>query len=169
MLHPPSVYKKWWFFSTFSKICLFISASLFLYLKRNYIRYGYVIITVNTSLEGFIGFRPYVHAYTRKKTYFGVNLDQLMPWTPFISTHRFKLKCPLKPIFIHIAHYWPLGQVILNYPGFCQPWHACPKLNFVLISRMIASSRPTFRPHPGRVIRDLFRLFNAVYGIVRKQ
>ena len=32
---------------------------------------------------------------------------------------------------------------------------------------MIASSS-TFRPHPGRVIRDLFRLFNAVYGIVRK-
>ena len=32
---------------------------------------------------------------------------------------------------------------------------------------MIASSS-TFRPHPGRVIRDLFRLLDAVYGIVRK-
>ena len=32
---------------------------------------------------------------------------------------------------------------------------------------MIASSS-TFRLHPGRVIRDLFRLLNAVYGIVRK-
>ena len=31
---------------------------------------------------------------------------------------------------------------------------------------MIASSS-TFRPHPGRVIKDLFRLLNAVYGIVR--
>ena len=33
---------------------------------------------------------------------------------------------------------------------------------------MIASSS-AFRPHPGRVIRDLSRLLNAVYGIVRKQ
>ena len=32
---------------------------------------------------------------------------------------------------------------------------------------MIASSS-TFRTHPGRVIRDLFRLLNTVYGIVRK-
>ena len=32
---------------------------------------------------------------------------------------------------------------------------------------MIASSS-TFRPHPGRVIRDLLRLLNAVYGIVQK-
>ena len=32
---------------------------------------------------------------------------------------------------------------------------------------MIASSS-TFCPHPGRVIRDLFRLLDAVYGIVRK-
>ena len=32
---------------------------------------------------------------------------------------------------------------------------------------MIASSS-TFRPHPGRVIRDLFRLLDAVYGIVQK-
>ena len=32
---------------------------------------------------------------------------------------------------------------------------------------MIASSS-TFRPHPGRVIRDLFRLLDAVHGIVRK-
>ena len=32
---------------------------------------------------------------------------------------------------------------------------------------MIASSS-TFRPHMGRVIRDLFRLLDAVYGIVRK-
>ena len=32
---------------------------------------------------------------------------------------------------------------------------------------MIASSS-TFRPHSGRVIRDLFRLLDAVYGIVRK-
>ena len=32
---------------------------------------------------------------------------------------------------------------------------------------MIASSS-TFRPHPGRVIRDLFSLLDAVYGIVRK-
>ena len=31
---------------------------------------------------------------------------------------------------------------------------------------MIPSSS-TFRPNPGRVIRDLFRLLNAVYGIVR--
>ena len=30
---------------------------------------------------------------------------------------------------------------------------------------MIASSS-TFRPHLGRVIRDLFRLLDAVYGIV---
>ena len=26
----------------------------------------------------------------------------------------------------------------------------------------------TFRPHPGRVIKDLFCLLDAVYGIVRK-
>ena len=32
---------------------------------------------------------------------------------------------------------------------------------------MIASSS-TYRLHPGRVIRDLFRLLDAVYGIVRK-
>ena len=32
---------------------------------------------------------------------------------------------------------------------------------------MIASSS-TFRPHLGRVIRDLFRLLDAVYGIARK-
>ena len=32
---------------------------------------------------------------------------------------------------------------------------------------MIASSS-TFCPYPGRVIRDLFRLLDAVYGIVRK-
>ena len=32
---------------------------------------------------------------------------------------------------------------------------------------MIASSS-TFCPHPGRVIRDLFRLLHAVYGNVRK-
>ena len=32
---------------------------------------------------------------------------------------------------------------------------------------MIASSN-TFCPHPGRVIRDLFRLLNAVYNTVRK-
>ena len=32
---------------------------------------------------------------------------------------------------------------------------------------MIASSS-TFRPYPGRVIRDLLRLLNAVYGIVQK-
>ena len=32
---------------------------------------------------------------------------------------------------------------------------------------MIASSS-TFRPHLGRVITDLFRLLDAVYGIVRK-
>ena len=32
---------------------------------------------------------------------------------------------------------------------------------------MIASSS-TFLPHLGRVIRDLFRLLDAVYGIVRK-
>ena len=32
---------------------------------------------------------------------------------------------------------------------------------------MIASSS-TFRPYLGRVIRDLFRLLDAVYGIVRK-
>ena len=32
---------------------------------------------------------------------------------------------------------------------------------------MIASSS-TFRPHPERVIRDLFRLLDAVYGIVQK-
>ena len=32
---------------------------------------------------------------------------------------------------------------------------------------MIAGSS-TFRPHLGKVIRDLFRLLNAVYGIVRK-
>ena len=32
---------------------------------------------------------------------------------------------------------------------------------------MIASSS-TFRPHLGRVIRDLSRLLDAVYGIVRK-
>ena len=42
---------------------------------------------------------------------------------------------------------------------------------FSYISRrgtgMIASSS-TFRPHPGRVIRDLLRLLDAVYGIVRK-
>ena len=37
-------------------------------------------------------------------------------------------------------------------------------------TEMIASSS-TFRPHPGRVIRDLFRLLNmlnAVYSIVRE-
>ena len=33
---------------------------------------------------------------------------------------------------------------------------------------MIASIS-TFRPHLGRVIRDMFRLLDAVYGIVRKQ
>ena len=32
---------------------------------------------------------------------------------------------------------------------------------------MIASSS-TFCPHMGRVVRDLFRLLDAVYGIVRK-
>ena len=32
---------------------------------------------------------------------------------------------------------------------------------------MIASSS-TFHPHPGRVIVDLFRLLDALYGIVRK-
>ena len=32
---------------------------------------------------------------------------------------------------------------------------------------MIASNS-TSRTHPGRVIRDLFRLLYAVYGIVRK-
>ena len=32
---------------------------------------------------------------------------------------------------------------------------------------MIASSS-TFLSHPGRVIRDLSRLLDAVYGIVRK-
>ena len=32
---------------------------------------------------------------------------------------------------------------------------------------MIASSS-IFRSHTGRVIRDLFRLLNAVYSIVRK-
>ena len=32
---------------------------------------------------------------------------------------------------------------------------------------MIASSS-TFCPHPGRVIKDLFRLLDAVYGIVRE-
>ena len=32
---------------------------------------------------------------------------------------------------------------------------------------MIASGS-TFRLYPGRIIRDLFRLLNAVYGIVRK-
>ena len=32
---------------------------------------------------------------------------------------------------------------------------------------MIARSS-TFCPHPGRVIRDLFRLLDAVYGIVQK-
>ena len=32
---------------------------------------------------------------------------------------------------------------------------------------MIASSS-TFHPHLGSVIRELFRLLNAVYGIVRK-
>ena len=31
---------------------------------------------------------------------------------------------------------------------------------------MIASSG-TFRPHLGRVIRDLFRMLDAVYGIIR--
>ena len=35
------------------------------------------------------------------------------------------------------------------------------------VTGMIASSS-TFRPHHGRVIRDLFRLLDAVYGIVRK-
>ena len=35
------------------------------------------------------------------------------------------------------------------------------------ITGMIASSS-TFCPHLGRVIRDLFRLLDAVYGIVRK-
>ena len=33
---------------------------------------------------------------------------------------------------------------------------------------MIASSS-TFRPPLGRVIRDMFRLLDAVYGIVRKR
>ena len=32
----------------------------------------------------------------------------------------------------------------------------------------IIASSSTFRPHPGRVIRNLFRLLNAVYDIVRK-
>ena len=32
----------------------------------------------------------------------------------------------------------------------------------------IIASSSTFRPHPGRVIRDLLRLLNAVYSIVRK-
>ena len=32
---------------------------------------------------------------------------------------------------------------------------------------MIASSS-TFHPHAGMVIKDLFRLLNAVYGSVRK-
>ena len=44
-------------------------------------------------------------------------------------------------------------------------------LSFLQSSRgtgMIASSS-TFRPHPGRVIRDLFRLLDAVYGIVLKR
>ena len=41
---------------------------------------------------------------------------------------------------------------------------------FLILSRgtgMIASGS-IFCPHPGRVIRDLFRLLDAVYGIVRK-
>ena len=51
-------------------------------------------------------------------------------------------------------------------PAFNQQWvYKCFRLQRG--TGMIASSS-TFRPHPGRVIRDLFRLLDAVYGIVRK-
>ena len=40
-------------------------------------------------------------------------------------------------------------------------------LPHIWVTGMIASSS-TFCPYPGRVISDLFRLLDAVYGIVRK-
>ena len=39
--------------------------------------------------------------------------------------------------------------------------------NELFVIHKIASSS-TFRPHPERVLRDLFRLLNAVYSIVQK-
>ena len=47
------------------------------------------------------------------------------------------------------------------------PRHAQNPLSGEWGTGMIASSS-TFRPHMGRVIRDLSRLLDAVYGIVRK-
>ena len=46
-------------------------------------------------------------------------------------------------------------------------WGVIEAHSLLAESIMIASSS-TFRPHPGRVIRDLFRLLDALYGIVRK-
>ena len=41
-------------------------------------------------------------------------------------------------------------------------------LDALLVGTGMIASSSTFRPHPGRVIRDLFRPLDAVYGIVRK-
>ena len=44
----------------------------------------------------------------------------------------------------------------------------CHQFTCVCGGTGIIASSSTFRPHMGRVIRDLFRLLDAVYGIVRK-
>ena len=75
-------------------------------------------------------------------------LLHLISYLSFFVLTRFKvtLLSGIKNVFYI---YYTLSSYILRGTG------------------MIASSS-TFCPHPGRVIRDLFRLLDAVYGIVRK-
>ena len=68
-------------------------------------------------------------------------------------------------ILARVSPFNPYNAEIFLY----KPWR--PKGVFNMNSSlagigMISSS--TFLPHLGRVIRDLFRLLDAVYGIVRK-
>ena len=68
-------------------------------------------------------------------------------------------------------HGRPNGTIIGQVWPSCWLWGIFLMVECVLSqlrgTGMIASSS-TFCPHPGRVIRDLFRLLDAVYGIVRK-
>ena len=79
---------------------------------------------------------------------------------------------------VHYKHYkQPMKKlrVVLPYVVIvpwldrkrCKTIFTHSPLSSSLGTGMIASSS-TFCPHPGRVITDLFRLLDAVYGIVRR-
>ena len=81
-------------------------------------------------------------------------------WQHYYNQHYIKGIILFMSNKVYVPHLSTAGWM-------CQSYVSPLSISFCRGTGMIASSS-TFRPHLGRVIRDLFRLLDAVYCIVRK-